>query len=147
MSIDRTLEGDGFIPVGHISIQPPSTFLVQFDVRKDAEWWPAVIYAFRVRNEVVRIGKSKGILCGRMKQWQRDVSRALEGNYGPGRTNSWEADHWRRLLESTKGEILALRIDPPDAEVLIRQEKQLIRDYDPLLCGDAPSYRLRRYGK
>ena len=147
MTIDRTLEEDGFVLVGHISIRGESTFVVEFDVRKDAAWWPAVIYAFRIGNEVVRIGKSENTLRGRMKQWQRNVSRALAGNYGKGRTSPWEAGQWRRLLESRQGELLALRIDPPDAELLKQREKELINSYDPLLCGDAPSYRLRRYGK
>lgn len=144
MTIDRTLEDDGFILVGHISIQPPSTFVVKFDVRKDTEWWPAVIYAFRIGNEVVRMGKSENTLRTRMKQWGKDVSNGLAGKYLKGATTEPEAEEWRKRLNSEQGELWVLRVCIPDAELLEQREKELIKAYDPPLCWDSPSNRKRR---
>ncbi len=138
------LEEDGFVLVGHIAIRGRSTFVMEFDVRKDAECWPAVVYAFRIRNKVVRIGKSENILRIRMKKWERNVSNGLSGKFLKGSTKKPEADEWRKRLRSGRGELLVLRICIPDAELLEQREKELIEAYDPPLCGDGPSNRKHR---
>jgi hypothetical protein len=110
------LEDDGFVPVGRITLQPPSRFLVHFDLREAQSWGP-VIYAFRIAGEVVRIGKSESTLKNRMDEWESGVSRALAGNFQKGSTNPWEAFEWRRRLteHGHVGEFLARR-GPTDEE-------------------------------
>ncbi len=144
MNIHRTLEEDGFVLVGHISINGPSTFEVKFDVRKEAEWWPAVVYAFRIEGVVVRIGKCEGTLRTRMKQWVKNVSAGLKGNHTKGSTTAQEATEWRKRLGSRRGELLVLRPSIPDEELLKQQEKELIKSYDPPFCWDSPSNRKQK---
>lgn len=136
------LEDDGFVLVGRITLQLPSTFIVNFD-RLEAKSWAPVIYAFRIGGEVVRIGKSESALSKRMGEWERDVSRALAGEFRRGGTNPWEAFEWRRRLkEHGQGEFLAL-IGPAEKAPLRRREKELIGRYDPPLCNDSPCARHR----
>lgn len=143
MTISRKLEEIGFVLVGHIAIRAKLKFIVEFDVRPEAEEWSMVIYAFRIGKQVVRIGKSEGPLRERVKRWRRDVSRGLAGEYWRGGTQPSEADEWRKWLKSNRGEFLALRIEPPDKKSLQRRESELIKDYDPPLCNDSDSARLR----
>lgn len=138
------LEDDGFVLVGHIAIRGSSKFVVEFDVRKDAEWWPAVVYAFRIGNEVVRIGKSENILRIRMKQWERNVSNGLAGKFLKGSTTEIEADEWQKRLTSRQGELWVLRLPIPDVELLGQRKNELIKSYDPPLSWDSPSNRARK---
>jgi hypothetical protein len=135
------LEDDGFVLVGRITLQLPSSFLLQFD-RPEARSWAPVIYAFRIGGEVVRIGKSESALSKRMNQWQTTVSDALAGEFQKGGTNPWETFEWRKRLQNHgQGELLAL---PTEKALLRRREKELIRRYDPPLCNDSPCARQRR---
>ena len=114
------LEDDGFILVGRITLEPPSTFLVRFR-RAEAQLWGPAIYAFRIGGEVVRIGKTENCLKIRMRQWEKDVSRALAGDFRKGGTNPWETFEWRKRLTQHG-----------DADFLARQgltieEKEFIR--------------------
>jgi hypothetical protein len=130
------LEDDGFVPVGRITLQLPSRFLVHFD-RGDAQLWGPAIYAFRIAGEVVRIGKCESTLKDHMIMSQRLISRALDGNFQKGGTNPWEAFEYRkRLTEHPDGEFLARR-GPTD------EKRALIRRYDPPLCNDSPCARSR----
>lgn len=64
------------------------------------------IYAFVIGDEIVRIGSSKGVLSGRMRAWERDVSKRLQGRKSP--TPLREAEEWRaRLAEHGHGIVLA----------------------------------------
>ena len=72
-----------------------------------------------------------------MRQWEDHVSDALRGIFHIGGTNPWEAFEWRRrLTEHPYGELLA-RPGPTN------EEKALIKHYNPPLCNDSPSARLR----
>lgn len=64
-----------------------------------------VIYAFVIDNEIVRIGSSKGVFRARLNAWQRDVSRALNGERSP--TPDWEAQEWKGRLGDSYGLIYA----------------------------------------
>jgi hypothetical protein len=130
------LEDDGFVLVGRVSLEAPSTLVVHFD-RDDAKAWGPALYAFRIGGEVVRLGKTESKLKGRMVETERLVSRAMAGNFQLGGTNPWEAFEWRRrLTEHGSGELLA-RPGPTT------EERALIRRYDPPLCDDSPCARLR----
>jgi hypothetical protein len=142
MTIDRTLEEDGFVLVGHITLQLPSMFVVDFEELPKAQWWAPVIYAFRIGGEVVRIGKSENVLGMRIRQWNRDVPRALAGDFRIGGTNPWEALEWRARLTSRRGEFLA-QIVCGDRDRLRHHERELINYYDPILCNDGPCSRGR----
>lgn len=130
------LEDDGFILVGRITLELPSTFLVRFR-RSEAQLWGPAIYAFRIGGEVVRIGKTESCLKIRMRQWERDVSRALAGDFRKGGANPWETFEWRqRLTEHGYAEFLA-------RQGLTVEERSLIRRYDPPLCNDSRRARSR----
>ena len=134
------LENDGFVLVGRVTLEPPSTFSLHFD-RSEHQDWQHVIYAFRIGGEVVRIGKTESALCKRMSQWQKDVSRALAGEFHKGGTNPWEAFEWRkRLTEHGRCDFL---VRPPDESQGTRRERELIKKYDPALCNDSPCARRR----
>ncbi len=135
------LEDDGFIMVGRAMLRLPSTFLVRFE-RAGAESWGPTIYAFRFGSEVVRIGKTEGVLKIRMKQWERDVSRALDGDFHKGGANPWETFEWRkRLTEHGYADFLAC--EGLSLEVVRREERDLIRRYNPPLCNDSLCGRSR----
>jgi hypothetical protein len=136
------LEDDGFILVGRITLELPSTFLVRF-VRTEAELWGPAIYAFRIDGEVVRIGKTESFLKIRMRQWEKDVSRALAGDFRKGGANPWETFEWRkRLTKHGYADFLARR--GPTVEVIRSEEKELIRRYNPPLCNDSLCGRSRQ---
>jgi len=130
------LEDDGFVPIGRVTFEPPARLVIHLD-REDAKAWGPALYAFRVGNEVIRIGKCETTIKGRMMETERLVSRALSGKYQKGGTNPWEAFEWRRrLLKHGQGELLA-------REGLTTEERALIKRYDPPLCNDSPCARLR----
>src|SRR4051812_8254711 len=90
------LEDDGFVLVGRVWLQPPSQLVTQFD-RREAEEWGRALYAFRIGGQVVRLGQGL-TLKGRMRQFERDVSKAMSGEFQRNGTNPWEAFEWRRRL-------------------------------------------------
>ncbi len=66
------------------------------------------IYAFAIADEIVRIGSSKGVLSKRMRDWQRDVSKAIRREKSA--TPFSEADEWvRRLKVHRSGQVWARR--------------------------------------
>lgn len=131
MHARRSLEDEGFVLVGQISLEPPSIFTVHFD-RPNARVWMPVIYGFRIGGQVVRIGSTTDFLMGRMCQWEMGVTRALAGRFRKNDTNPWEAFEWRRLLtEHGYGEFLA-------RQGKIDDEWALIRYHNPPLCDDSP---------
>jgi hypothetical protein len=91
------LEDDGFVCVGRVTFQPPSTIAIHID-RCEAQAWGPAIYAFRMGEKVMRIGKTESTLKGRMLEHERHHSRALAGNFQKGATNPWEAFELRRSL-------------------------------------------------
>jgi hypothetical protein len=130
------LEDDGFVLVGSVTFRAPSSFLVHFDRSEALSWGPA-IYAYRIGNEVLRIGKTESTLKHHMVMSQRLISRALEGKFYKHGPNPWEAFEWRRrLTEHRYGEFLA-RLGPT------AEKRALINRYDPPLCNDGPCSRSR----
>ena len=116
---------------------------MDFSLLLDAQSWAPTLYAFRIGGEVLRIGKTERELVKRVKQWNRDVSRALAGDFRKGGTNPWEAFEWRRrLTEHGPGEFLAQRWFS-DRQKLRRRETELVNHYDPRLNNEGPSGRLR----
>ena len=137
------LEDDGFDFIGPVTLELPSKFLIQFQRVPDAQSWYPAIYAFRIGGVVVRIGKTQKKLGKRIAQWNRDVSRALAGDFHLGGTNPWEAFEWRRrLTEQARGEFFA-QLGPADNKLLHHRERELINRYDPCLCNDTARARLR----
>ncbi len=136
------LEDNGFVIVGMIALDCPSAFRVHF-YRPEAQSWKPAIYAFRVGGVVLRIGKCESDLIIRMRAWERDVSRALAGEFRLGATNPWEAFEWRKWLTTCgHGEFLAA-LGPNDRAELRTLERELIEFYDPPLCNDGRCSRLR----
>jgi len=134
------LEEDGFVRVGRVTLQPPSTVAIHIDRREAQSWGPA-IYAFRVGGKVMRIGKTESTLQGRMLEHERHHSRALAGNFQKGATNPWEAFELRRSLTAhSGGELLAWR---GSKEAVRSKKRELIRRYDPPLNNDSPCARSR----
>jgi hypothetical protein len=130
----QTLEKAGFARVGHVMLSDPSTFGITFDLTPEAEWWVCCLYAFRVGGNVVRIGKTEGVLRQRMADWKRDVTNGLRGRFPKGGTSRDEANRWQEFLGSRRrGELLAKRILPPDKVALRSQERELVTEYDPIL--------------
>jgi len=129
------LEDDGFVPVGRVTLQRPAKLVIHFD-RDDAKGWGPALYAFRIGGEVVRIGKGR-TLKGRMRAFERDVSKAMSGEFQQNHTNPWEAFEWRRRLsEHGGGEVLA-RVGAID------ERGALIERYNPPLCNDSQCALLR----
>lgn len=134
------LENDGFVCIGRITFQPPSTVAIHFDAREAQSWGPA-IYAFRIGGEVARIGKTESTLKGRMLEHERHHSNAIAGNFQKGATNPWEAfELRRRLIEHRGGELLAWRGSKADVRL---KERVLISRYDPPLNNDSACARTR----
>lgn len=142
MPTDRMLEDDRFRVVGRVTLESPSGFQVDL-TSSDAQSWAPTLYAFRIGGEVLRIGKTQGELLKRVKQWNRNVSRALAGDFHKGGTNPWEAFEWRKSLRKhTWGEFLAQRWSG-DKKGLRSRETELVNRYDPRLNNEGPSGRLR----
>jgi hypothetical protein len=130
------LEKCRFVRVGRITINPK--FKISFE-RSDAEWWVCCVYAFKVGNEVLRIGKSERCcLSVRIGRWNQDVNFALQGHARKGGTSLEEAAEWRKALKKAEGEFWAKRITPPDTNSLRKEERKLIGDFCPRLCHDLP---------
>lgn len=131
-----TLTDDGFLRIGSIALDPPSTFSVHFDLN-EARSWRNAIYAFRLGDNVVKIGVA-ALLVHRMLQWEKDLSRALAGDFRTGGPNPWETYEWRRRLTRHRiGEFWAQK-GPSNRVAAVGQEKKLISKYDPPLCNDGP---------
>ena len=140
-NVPATLEDHGLVRVGWIANDPPSVFSVHFDLQ-EARSWQNAIYAFRIGGEVVRIGVA-AILVHRMHQWEKDLSRALAGEFRTGGPNPWEVYEYRRQLsEHHLGELWA-RKGPADRVLTVKEERKLILKHDPYLCNDGPSGRKR----
>jgi hypothetical protein len=139
--VPTTLEDDGFLRVGWIALDLPSTFSVHFDF-DEARSWRNAIYAFRIGGEVVRIGAA-ATLIQRMVQCEKDLSRALAGDFRTGGPNPWEACEWRRrLTEHRRGEFWAQK-GPSKSVQVVKEERRLILKHDPCLCNDSPCARKR----
>jgi hypothetical protein len=134
------LEDRGFVRVESLTIQP--VFDISFD-RQEAEWWVCCVYAFKVGNEVLRMGKSERCcLSVRIDRWNRDVRRAIADKVEvPACTSLEEAAEWEKALKQADGEFWAKRITPPNKELLRAEEKRLIREFCPRLCHDLPKER------
>lgn len=91
---DDVLRSYGLRPFASVSVVEDRFVIVIEDADLGAT--EKSIYAFAVEGEIVRIGSSKSRLGQRMRTWERDVSRALQGL--PSSTPAWEAEAWRELL-------------------------------------------------
>jgi hypothetical protein len=60
-----------------------------------------MIYIHTIDGEIVRIGSSKNKLKSRMRSWERDVTKALNGLKSS--TPLWESEKWREILNNKKG--------------------------------------------
>lgn len=136
-----TLADDNFLRIGWISLDLPATFSVHFDL-SEAQSWRNTIYAIQIGNEVVRIGVA-AVLVQRMLQWERDLSRALGGDFRTGGPNPWEVYEWRRrLTKHGRGEFWAQK-GPSNRVLILRKERKLILKHEPCLCNDSPCGRKR----
>lgn len=55
------------------------------------------VYVFVIGDVIVRIGSSKGVLRGRFRAWERDITRRIQGYETS--TPEWEAKEYRERLE------------------------------------------------
>ena len=99
-----------------------------------------VIYAFVARDEIVKIGKSNA-LGKRLRQWQNDVSAALKGEVGRGKTPLSEAVQWREYLVGDAGDLYAREGTVVTTPVGVFnayewEERELIRRHKPRMCHD-----------
>ena len=130
------LEKCGFIRVGRIAIKPK--FDISFE-NTEAYWWVCCLYAFKVGNEVLRIGKTeRRCLSVRIDQWNSDVKAALQGVTKRGGTPLEEAREWSRYLAKRDGEFWAKQILPRDIASLRKEERKHIRSFCPRFCRDLP---------
>ena len=60
-----------------------------------------MIYIHTIDNEIIRVGSSKNKLKIRMKSWERDVSKSLNGEKSS--TPLWESKMWDNLLKDKIG--------------------------------------------
>jgi len=90
----EAIELYGLQPVAQVHIADEIFHVEVSDAGIAAE--ECCIYAFLVGGQIVRIGSSKGRLAKRLRAWQNDISRALQGRKSP--APQIEADKWRALL-------------------------------------------------
>lgn len=102
---DDILRSYGLRPLASVSVVEDRFVIVIEDADLAAN--EKSIYAFAVEDEIVRIGSSKSRLGHRMRTWERDVSRALQGL--PSSTPAWEAEAWRELLGQGRAGIIYAR--------------------------------------
>jgi hypothetical protein len=103
------------------------------------------LYAFLVDDEIVRVGSTQNRLRVRMRQWERDVSRALQGLKSP--TRQEEAKAWRELLHGDKyarifarmGTVAYTGVGPLNTFRI--EEEALIGEFQPRLCWDRARYK------
>ena len=60
-----------------------------------------MIYIHTIDEKIVRVGSSKNKLKSRMRSWERDVTKALNGQKSS--TPLWESQKWREILNNKKG--------------------------------------------
>ncbi|RXF74791.1 hypothetical protein [Hansschlegelia zhihuaiae] len=103
------------------------------------------VYAFLAGDEIVRVGSSSGRLRGRMHDWQRDVSRALSGDFK--RTRESEAISWREvMLRYGSARIFARKGTDATTSIgqfnlYLAEESVLIGRHKPRLCHDRSRHR------
>ena len=85
----------GLYRVARVSMQG-NVFLIEVEDKEIVEL-ENTIYAFVINDEYIRIGSSKGVLKKRLRSWERDVTRRLEGRETS--TPDWEAKEWKERLE------------------------------------------------
>ena len=127
----------GLRPVGTVRIIEDD-FVVEL-IDSNIATQSRCIYAFLVRDVVIRVGSSQKPLRVRMRQWERDVSRALKGLRSPCRAE--EAMIWREVLSDKYGRVFArmgVVASTPLGELDIFQveEAALITKFQPRLCWD-----------
>jgi hypothetical protein len=151
----RMLQVDDLELIGRTEVQYLADYSArQYIDREEARSWEWTVYAHVIGDIAVRIGKCECSLEQSAKDWERLVSRAMNGDFQIGGTNPWEAYHWRRrLMECGGGKVLArrgrrLEIRSPEdkrgAQNALRRERSLlIKKYNPPLCHDTPTARKR----
>ena len=103
------------------------------------------IYAFLVGDEVVRAGSTQKQLRIRMREWQRDVSKALKGLKSA--TPQKEAIIWREILpKGARGKIyarmgLCTQTAFGQLNIFHVEEAALIAKFQPRLCWDRARFK------
>ena len=130
-------------PIGTARIRDDNFKIEIIDT--DISATPFCIYAFLVDDEVVRVGSTQHPLRIRMRQWERDVSRAMKGQKSP--TRAEEVVIWRELLPDGKYAHIFARPGtcahtPVGLLNCYRiEEEALIREFQPRLCWDRGRYK------
>ena len=94
----------GFVPVATVRIAD-RRFIIEITNYEIAQL-EKCIYAFLVGDIIVRIGSSKARLANRLKSWDRDVTKTLNGKKSS--TPSEEAAGWdKELSQHGTGTIFA----------------------------------------
>jgi hypothetical protein len=151
----QALEEDAFLPIGRTAVYYLDGHVAkQYIDENEARPWEWTVYAHVIDDHVVRIGKCESSLEKAAQEWERLLTRAMNGIFQIGGSNPWEAYHWRRrLTEGGKGRVFArivvqTKVKSADEkraaqEILRRERGQLIKKYDPLLCHDTRTARDR----
>jgi hypothetical protein len=94
----------GLVPVARVRIEDRELKIKITD--PETVKFKECIYAFLIRGKVVRVGSSKAPLEKRLKNYERDITHALNGKKSP--APEQEAKKWKELLPAgTSGFIYA----------------------------------------
>lgn len=139
--VTAQLTAYGFLHVGTISLTADEIFLFHLTF-EDAKKWEKAVYAFVFKDEIVRIGSSKGLLGNRMRDWSRDTTNVLRKINGkeakkPAGPN-WETGGYRDLCRDGEGLIYARQATTVETPVgkfraYMDEESILINRYKPRL--------------
>ena len=99
------LQKYGLVRIGRIELSDDLIFSIVFELN-EAKTWQKSIYAFVVGGKIKRFGSSNYYLRDRFRKRNHDVTNALRGKKSD--TPSWEAEDWRKCLQTHKdGEVYA----------------------------------------
>src|ERR1700733_5385830 len=141
---ETALVGYGMVCVGIVRIAD-NRFVIELHDREIGAK-PRCIYAFLVGDEIIRAGSSRRPLKSRMREWERDVSRALSGVKSI--TPFHESDVWREALSNVEfGKVFArpgtVALTPVgEVNLYQTEESVIIARHQPRLCHDRKRHKL-----
>ncbi len=140
-SFARQLAEDGFEYIGTYKIHE-NAFKIQLPDEKVRSWrLPLYTFVSCVNGgKHLRIGIiPKRTLGARMREWENDVTRALNERFRPQGTKRWEVEGWRAYPE---GLLYAQQVVGPTEDETIKRLKELEKKfqdddlYNPPLCNN-----------
>tara|TARA_B100001750_G_C15371261_1_gene527423 strand:+ start:80 stop:514 length:435 start_codon:yes stop_codon:yes gene_type:complete len=91
-----------------------------------------MIYIHTLEGEILRVGSSKNKLRGRMREWERDVTKSI--NKQKSGTPLWEGEEWNKVLMNKIGILYGrqgtvLKTPVGLINIYLSEESELIRKY------------------